>query len=327
MIDGACVMDPENLAVEPPPREGYVAVDGATLYYRESGKGQPIIVLHGGPRLDHHYLLPDMDRLAEEFRLICYDQRGRGKSAMNVESADVSIQSEIEDLERLRAYFHFESVAVLGHSWGGVLAMEYAIRHPERVSYLILLNSAPASHDDNILFQQDRVSKTPDDMELLSELESRSEFVEGDVDARAAYYRVHYRATLREPELLDRLIAHLKAGLTKEGILQAGPIGVRLWNETYETPGYNLLPKLTFLDIPTLVLHGDYDFVPVVCARHIAEAIPGARLVVLRDCGHFSYLERPVEVHQAISDFLRGTAKNSTNYAAGEHSPSNRNRH
>ncbi len=63
---------------EPAPREGYIAVENAKLHYREIGQGQPIIILHGGPDFDHSYLLPDMDRLADPFRLIYYDQRGRG---------------------------------------------------------------------------------------------------------------------------------------------------------------------------------------------------------------------------------------------------------
>jgi proline iminopeptidase len=112
-------MDAEQLG-KTAPREGCVPVEGARLYYRDLGQGPPIIVLHGGPSLDHHYFLPDMDRLADSFRLVYYDQRGRGESAENVRSAEISILSELDDLERLRAYFKLESVAALGHSWGGL---------------------------------------------------------------------------------------------------------------------------------------------------------------------------------------------------------------
>ena len=84
---------------QPAPREGYIPVDNAELYYRDTGRGQTIIVLHGGPDFAHNYLLPDMDRLSDSFRLIYYDQRGRGKSAGNVQPGDVSIASEIADLE------------------------------------------------------------------------------------------------------------------------------------------------------------------------------------------------------------------------------------
>ena len=80
------------------PSEGHVPTAGARLYYRAIGQGPPIIVLHGGPDFDHHYLLPEMDRLADSFRLIYYDQRGRGRSTAGVEPDEVSIGSEVEDL-------------------------------------------------------------------------------------------------------------------------------------------------------------------------------------------------------------------------------------
>jgi proline iminopeptidase len=274
------------------------------LYYRVIGQGSPIIVLHGGPSFDHHYLLPDLDRLADTYGLIYYDQRGRGKSAEHVQPAEVSIQSEMDDLEALRAYFQLESVTLLGHSWGGLLAMEYAIRYSEHVSRLILMNTAPASHDDCVLFEQERDAQAGDDVEILRALQSRPEYVEGDPEARAACDRVYFRSTLRSPELLDRLIENLRVSSTKQGIIAAGAIGNQLWRETYETADYNLLPQLSQLRIPTLIVHGDYDFIPAACATHIAEAIPGARLIVLRDCGHFSYIERPDAVREALGEFV-----------------------
>jgi proline iminopeptidase len=302
------MIDPQHSLDELVPREGHAPVEGATLYYRDIGQGPPIILLHGGPGFDHQYLLPDMDRLADAFRLIYYDQRGRGRSAANVQPANVSLQSEMDDLEALRVSLHLERTAILGHSWGGLLAMEYALRHPERVSHLILLNTAPASHDDCTLFEHERDAKIPGGVELLSDLRSRPGFAEGDREPRVAYYRVYYGVTLRAPELLDRLIEHLQSGWTPEDVLRARAIADRLWRETYESTEYNLLPQLTRLSIPTLILHGDYDFVPLTCMAHIAEAIPVARLSVLRDCGHFSYLERPDEVRSALSEFFQASS-------------------
>ncbi len=173
-------MDPQHSPGELAPREGYAPVEGAALYYRDIGQGPPIIVLHGGPSFDHNYLLPDMGRLANAFRLIYYDQRGRGKSAEDVQPAEVNIQSEMDDLEALRAYFQLESVALLGHSWGGLLAMEYALRYPERVSHLILLNTAPLLTTTALLFERERDAAAPDDVETLRALESRPGFAEGD---------------------------------------------------------------------------------------------------------------------------------------------------
>lgn len=286
-------------------RDGFAPVPGAALYYREIGQGPPCIVLHGGPGFDHKYLLPDLDRLADKYRLIYYDQRGRGRSGANVRPSDVSIQSEIDDLEGLRAYLGLEQIALVGHSWGGLLAMEYALRMAQRVSRLILLNTGPASHGDCVLFEQERDAKAPADAELLRALRLRRGHAEGDLATRSMYYRVYFRATLRPPELLDRLCEHLQVGWTKADVLKARAIGQRLWSETYGTPTYDLLPQLAHLPMPTLVLHGDYDFIPLTCVSHIADAIPGSRLVVIPDCGHFSYLERPDAVRHALADFFQ----------------------
>jgi len=286
------------------PREGYVPLQNAELYYREIGSEKPIVVLHGGPDFDHSYLLPEMDRLADSYRLIYYDQRGRGKSAGNVQPEEVTIQSDVDDLESLRKYFKLESMALLGHSWGGLLALEYAIRYPTHVSHLLLMNPAPVSHEDYDLLKQDRREKTPADIEELKARSVDPKYQDGDPDTVAARYRVHFRATIRKPEHLDQVIQRLRLSFTKEGILKARAIERRLMDETWSLRDYDLLPKLKQLNIPTLVFSGDYDFIPVKCAAHIVEAIPKARLVLLNDCGHFSYLECPDEVRKEIDDFF-----------------------
>ncbi len=221
---------------------------------------------------------------------------------------DVTIQSDVGDLESLREYLQLESAAVLGHSWGGVLALEYAIRHPGRVSHLILMNTAPASRDDYMLLRQEMPRKrTAADVEKLQALSSEARYQEGDPDAVAEYYRIHFSATVRQPEHLERVIERLRLSFTKEGILRTRETQERLMSETWLSSGYNLLPQLERLSIATLVMHGEYDFIPVECAAHIAQAIPGARCVLLRGCGHFSYLECQDEVRKEVADFLHGT--------------------
>lgn len=100
-------LDAALVGVEQGPRaqEHHISVGTVTLFARELGQGQPIIVLHGGPDFDHSYFLPDLDRLAAAYRLIYYDQRGRGKSADGVQPADVTLESEIADLEKVRQSF------------------------------------------------------------------------------------------------------------------------------------------------------------------------------------------------------------------------------
>jgi hypothetical protein len=88
-------------------------------------------------------------------------------------------------------------------------------------------------------------------------------------------------------------MAHLRVDGTKEGILTARAIEDRLYDETWALRAYDVLHRLELLSIPTLIIHGEYDFVPQECAAHIAQAIPAARLELLQECGHFSYMGMP----------------------------------
>ena len=265
-------MCPSVESKSPVVRKGFIPVKTAELFYREIGQGRPMVVVHGGPDFDHTYLLPELDRLSDAYRLIYYDQRGRGKSAGTVQPEDVSLQSDVEDLDSVREYFQLNSVAVLGHSWGGVLALEYALRHSHHLSHLILMNTGPASYDDYLLLRQDRRSRATADIEALKARASEAQYREGDPDSVAAYYRIHFRAALKQPEHLESVIDRLRKSFTQEGILKARAIEDRLMDETWLWPEYNLLPQLNQLRVPTLVLHGEYDIVPVECAVHIAEA-------------------------------------------------------
>jgi proline iminopeptidase len=287
------------------PHESRIPVGNAQLYAREIGHGTAIIILHGGPDFDHSYLLPDMDRLSDSFRLIYYDQRGRGRSADGVQPDDVTLESDIADLEKVRQYFHLDSVVLLGHSWGTVLALEYALRYPERVSRMILMNPAPASTDDYKQLRKEWLEKRAGDMDRRKAIADSPAYKDGDPNAVTAYYRIHFKPALVRPEDYEKIIERLRASFTKEGILKARAIESRLMNDTWSLPAYNLLPKLKSLNIPTLVISGDHEFIPAETAEHITQAIPNARLVTLKDCGHFSYLECPRAVHQQIDAFFR----------------------
>jgi proline iminopeptidase len=279
-----------------------VHLDG--LFCREVGEGPPIVAVHGGPDFDHYYFLPELDRLADSFHLVYYDQRGRGRSAAGVRPEDVTLRSDVEDLDRVRRRLELESIAVLGHSWGGVVAMEYAIRHPDRVSRLILLDTAPASAGDWRRLRVSFAERRPaEDQAEMAAIAATDAYRRGDLEAEAAYYRIHFRMTLRRPDLLDALVARLRANFTEEGVLLARAIEDRLYEETSGSWEWDLFPALRALAVPTLVLHGEHDFVPVELAERIAEAVPGACLSVLPGCGHFTYLEAPEAVFGEISRF------------------------
>src|SRR4029077_9032240 len=292
-------------------RESCIDVGGAELYAREVGKGPAIIVLHGGPDFDQSYLLPEMDRLSDSYGLIYYDQRGRGKSASNVRPEDVTLASDIADLEKVRQSFHLESATLLGHSWGTVIALEYALKYPERVSHLILMNPGPASREDYVQLRKDWPEKRPDAMAQRKAIAETAAYKEGDPEAVTAYYRIHFKPALTRPEDYEKLIARMRVSFNKEGVLKARAVEDRLMQDTWASQNFDLIPKIKILKIPTLVLTGDHEFIPAATAEHIAQAIPDARLVTLKGCGHFTFMECPAETHGQLDTFFAGTTKSA----------------
>jgi len=285
-------------------RETRVPVGGAELYAREVGEGPAIIVLHGGPDFDQSYLLPEMDRLADSFHLIYYDQRGRGKSAVHVQPEDVTLASDITDMEKVRQYFHLDSVILLGHSWGTVLALGYALKYPQHVSHLILMNPGPASREDYLQLRKEWLEKRAEAVAQKKAIAETVAYKEGDPEAVTNYYRIHFKTALARQEDYEKLIARMHASFTKVGVLKARAVEDRLMQDTWANPDFDLLPQVKSLKVPTLVLSGDHEFIPASSAEHIARAIPDAQLITLKNCGHFTYLECPTAVHEQIDAFL-----------------------
>jgi len=286
------------------PHEARVPVGKFELYAREIGQGRPILILHGGPDFDQSYFLPDMDQFADSYRLVYYDQRGRGRSAVNVQPEDVTLESEMTDLDAVRDYFKLGSTTLLGHSWGSLIALEYAIRHPDKVSRLVLMNPAPASAPDWKRLRDARFAALGDNLQRMRAIAVSDAFKRGDPDAVTAYYRIHFTQAIRNPDDLDRLMTRMHASFTNEGVLKARQVEDRLNAETTLVAGYDLLPKLRSLTIPTLVIYSDHDFIPLDTVSPIAQALPNARLVTLKDCGHFSFMECPGAVRKTLKDFF-----------------------
>jgi proline iminopeptidase len=291
-------------------QEVRITVPGTTLYARSIGQGPPVIVLHGGPDFDHSYLLPDLDQFQDLARLIYYDQRGRGLSAAGVQPQDVTLATDVGDLDRVRQHYGFRTAALLGHSWGALLALEFALRHPTRVSHLILMNPAPVSVDGLTRTRKHYLAKLGADMERQREIVASAAYKVGDPEAVTARYRIHFKPALRRAEDLDRLMARMTAAFRKQGsagILKARAVEDRLYQDTWSRDSFDLLPKLRALRIPALVIAGADDFIPLEVAEQIGRAIPGSKLVTVSECGHFAYLECADEIRPALDDFLRAT--------------------
>jgi proline iminopeptidase len=286
-------------------REFFVpASGGAKLYCREAGAGAPLVVVHGGPDFDHTYLLPDMDRLADAYRLVYYDQRGRGRSHGPLNLQDIDVDLFVEDLDALRRHLGLESLALVGHSWGGLLAMHYALAHPCSTSHLVLLNTAPASAADMELAGKDRVARRARYGGRMEAIASSAAFIAGEAQAVSEYWSLDFATTFRRPEDARRL----KIASSREDTLRGRAIEERLMERLYGDAAFTLLPRLeTLRGVPTLVIHGELDFIPVRCSERIARAIAGAKLVVLPESGHFSYIDAPQPLRDALEAFYPAT--------------------
>ncbi|TVQ05815.1 MAG: alpha/beta fold hydrolase, partial [Balneolaceae bacterium] len=134
--------------------EGMLMVNETDLYVNIIGEGEPLIVLHGGPGLSHDYFLPHIELLSEEVKVILFDQRGMGRSSVELDSTSFSLDLLVEDIEALRKELGIDAIHLMGHSWGGIVAMQYAVTYPGSLKSLILCNSMPATPQfDDILVE------------------------------------------------------------------------------------------------------------------------------------------------------------------------------
>jgi proline iminopeptidase len=113
--------------------EGYVDANGLMIYYTSFGQGPPLLIVHGGPGASHDYFLPYLVPLARHNRLIFIDERGSGKSQKLDDSAGYTVENMVEDVEAVRRELNLGKIALLGHSYGGVLAQAYALKYQQNL--------------------------------------------------------------------------------------------------------------------------------------------------------------------------------------------------
>lgn len=299
----SCVADDRDAGEGPPADDtGYVALDVGQLYVRSMGSGDPVVVVHGGPSIGHGYLVPQLRPLTDGFRLIFYDQRGVGRSSglgsADSDSSSVDFGTFVEDLETLRRSLELEDVILLGHSWGGLLSMAYAVTHPARVDRLILLSpTEPGGRYAEQLRKNLRNRTTAADSAERARLFRSPAFTVGRVPIVDSLYRNTFRPWLGDRSLTDRLSFGLDRTEAEKG-RRAAQFAIRGMSSVVS---WQVLPRIR---TPTLILHGERDPLPMAMARDLEAGIPDARLVALPESGHFPALESPEATFEAIRDFL-----------------------
>jgi proline iminopeptidase len=266
-------------------------IRGVRIFERRIGRGPPTVVLHGGPGAHHDYLLPNFDALAHDRALIYYDQRGGGRSPVPRE-IPVGWREHVLDLEALRQAWGREQLTLAGYSWGGLLALLYAIEFPNRVERLALVSPAPAWREARIEFERRFAERN-----LAPELQRQ----------RAALRESGLRG--RDPSeyaqrLFELSVAPYFSDPARARDLTPFRVTGRTQQEVWATLGdYDLRPAISRLAIPALVLHGEDDPIPLKTAETVARLL-GAEFRTLPRSGHVPYVEALDEFVRLMDGFL-----------------------
>ena len=274
-------------------QEHQIQVNGVELFYAEEGTGQPCLLLHGGPGLDHEEFVPWLSPLATGNRLIYLDYRGNGRSP-RIPPEQFTTAAVVEDIEALRRALGLEQMAVLGHSFGGFIALSYALAYPSSVSRLIVSCSTP-SHDFGAEVEEQLAAFNHPQ---VAEAFARENEIQSDEDMRAIileelpFYFATYPDEIRRVAEDWAMRTHYSAALSS-------------WWSVHQMPLYDVRPRLGELSMPTLVVAGQHDRVcSLNQARIIEQGIPGARLALFEKSGHMPQMEEPARYIQTVRDFL-----------------------
>ncbi len=281
--------------------EHYFDAPGAKIFCEIEGSGTPILVLHGGAGfLTHDYLRPHFDQLAKDNRIIYYDQRGIGKSGGELSPEQINIQTYLEDIETIRRTLGVRKIILLGHSWGSFLALHYAMVYPDCVDKLILTSSMPASSEDLYPFFAELSKRLSPYKEILDAIESTDAFKSGDPGIVAKKQSLVFQTYMYLPKDIEKVNLWISQ--------EANQKGQKVWDifrETIFMKPFNFYAQLKEISCPTLIIHGADDVIPIESAEKIHNSIPNSRLVIIKECGHFPFVEQPGQHFDSINEFLQ----------------------
>lgn len=259
-----------------------------------------MLVMHGGPGADHRYLLPQMLHFASDNEMFFFDQRGGGQSRAP-DNSPITWQTHVADMVDVVSELRLEPLTLVGYSFGGLLSLLYALEcsaqsdlpQPGRI---VLIDPAPLNRAYRSDFESEfsRRQKSDAVEELRAQLQT-SGMRESDPDGyRQRAFELSVAGYFADPRNANELTPFR--------------VIARVQQSVWESLGnYDLIPRLSGVKYPTLIVHGRDDPIPVASSIQAARMM-NAELVVLDDCGHVPYVEQPEKLFQAVDGFLSRTA-------------------
>jgi proline iminopeptidase len=300
-VSGEAASPAANALIER--RDGYVEGCGAMIYYESIGRGPAVMILHGGPGDSHNYFLPYLLPLAQRHRLIFIDERGSGRSQRLADRTQYTLEAMACDVEATRRALKSGPTDVLGHSFGGILAQEYAIRYPASIRRLILASTGSSAARLNADFAAIKQGLDPVLRAQIEALEAKG--IIGEDGAQLPEYR----------KLADQAELPFNYSVRPPAWSEPGEsIGWDVLNEMWgdksdfhidgNLTGFDFVPKLQALSITTLIIAGDHDLPTQATLEETHAALRNSRVVVLAHSGHMTFVDQTAAFLGAVETFL-----------------------
>jgi proline iminopeptidase len=283
-------------------RDGFSSIHGRRLYWKiagESGARGTVVVLHGGPGATHDYLAPFTDLTREGYRVVFYDQVGCGRSEHAPSPSEYTVDRDVEDLEALRIALGIDRMHLVGSSYGGMLAIAYALAHPGPLTTLTSVSGLADVPLASREMQRLKRELPPPVVATLEKHEATGEFQHPEyLEAVDVFYRRHVCRLPMWPPELTYTLEHMS------GPKYATMNGPNEFTITGTIRDYDATPRLGEIRVPTLVTVGRYDEVTPAVAESIHRGIVGSERVLFERSSHVAFWEERTEYLRVLTDFL-----------------------
>ncbi len=278
--------------------EGYSTnTDGSQTFYKIYGKGEPLLIINGGPGMNSNGFEALAKRLGEKYQTILYDQRGTGKSALKeLNSETINMKLMAEDIESLRKHLNIEQWSILGHSFGGIVAAHYATIYPKNIQKIIF--SASGGIDLGLTnYVATSINSKLTKIERDSLNYYNAKIANGDISKETALGRGRALAPayLHNKKYIPILAERLTQGNSR--------INQLIWDDLLKIK-FDCKPKLKDFTQPVLIIQGKEDIIKPETAEIAHRVLKNSKVIFLENCGHYGWLDAEEEYYKAIFSFL-----------------------